>query len=394
MASPVDTSVKHAYSSMAGAPAIGGTVGSLIGALDAFLVNGWGAKAVDSAVISNGVCRLSFASGKSAAEAHAVILVTGATPSALNGEQKVTAVANGWVEFKTDLADGAVTGSISFKMAPLGWEKVFSKTNVAVYRQTDPASTRTYYRVDDTNALYARVQMYESMTDVDNGVGPAPLTISGGFYWHKRATGATASYWVLAGDARGFYFLVAPNTASSQAASGNVALVSQYMGDLNSYRSGDAWAGVLTGSDSTAYTNVSSCVFSTAGSSGLTLKRMAHGMGGAVQSFRKVFGLVSSASGNDGTLGVFPSAVDNGLHLSNILLLDGLGAAAGPRGNMPGAYHCPQSGVLAGYGSDVAISKGQAAFAGKQLLTVQIGTPNTGSQGLAFLDVTGPWRQP
>lgn len=394
MASPVDTSVKHAYSSMTGAPAIGGTVGSLIGALDAFLVNGWGAKAVDSAVISNGICRLNFASGKSAAEAQAVILVTGATPSALNGEQKVTAVANGWVEFKTDLPDGAVTGSISFKMAPLGWEKVFSKTNVAVYRQADPASTRTYYRVDDTNAQYARVQMYESMTDVDNGIAVAPLTIAGGYYWHKRASGATASYWVLAGDAHGFYFLVAANPASSQAASGNVALVSQYMGDLNSYRSGDAWAGVLTGSDSSAYPNVSSCVFCTAGSSGLSLKRMAHGLGGAAQCFRKVFGLVSSVSGNDGTLGIFPSAVDNGLHLSSILLSDGPAAAAGPRGGMPGAYHCPQTSVLAGYGSDVAITKGQGTFSGKQLLTVQIGTPNTGSQGLAFLDVTGPWRQP
>ena len=392
MASPVDTSVKHAYSSMAGAPGIGGTVGSLIGALDAFLVNGWGAKAVDSAVISNGVCRLSFASGKSAAEAHAVIVVAGATPSALNGEQKVTAVANGWVEFKTDLPDGAVTGSISFKMAPLGWEKVFTGTSKAVYRQTDPASTRTYYRVDDTNAQYARVQMYESMTDVDNGVGLAPLTVPGGYYWHKRVTGAMSSYWVLAGDARGFYLLISPDLASSQAASGNVALLSQYMGDLNSYRSGDAWAGVLTGAASSAYTNLSGCVFCTGGSSGLSLKRMAYGIGGAVQCFRKVFGTVTSASGTDGFLGTFPSAVDNGLYLSNILLLDGPGAAAGPRGRMPGAYHCPQSGVLAVYGSDVAIIKGQGVFAGKQLLTVQIGTPNTGSQGVAFVDVTGPWR--
>ena len=97
MASVVDTSVKHAYSSMVGAPAISGTSGSLIAALDAFLVTGWGAKAVDSAVISNGVCRLSFASGKSAAEVNAVISVAGASPAALNGEQRITAVANGWV---------------------------------------------------------------------------------------------------------------------------------------------------------------------------------------------------------------------------------------------------------------------------------------------------------
>ncbi|WP_182282915.1 hypothetical protein [Comamonas testosteroni] len=391
MASPVDTSVKHAYSSMAGAPAIGGTVGSLIGALDAFLVNGWGAKAVDSAVISNGICRLNFASGKSAAEAHAVIAVTGATPSALNGEQKVTAVANAWVEFKTDLPDGAVTGSISFKMAPLGWEKVYSKTNVAVYRQTDPASTRSYYRVDDSNALYARVQMYESMTDVDNGAGAAPLTISGGYYWHKRGSGSASSYWVLAGDSRGFYFLVAPNTSSTPASNNNVALVSQYMGDLNSYRSGDAWCAMVTGADTQNYNNTAGCVYSASGSTGFTLKRLAHGIGSAVQATRKVFGSVSSFSGNDAYLGAFPSTVDNGLHLSPILLSDGP-ATAGPRGIAPGAFHCPQTGALAGFGWDVAMTKGQGAFLGTMLLSVQVGSPASGNQGVGFLDVTGPWR--
>jgi hypothetical protein len=64
---------------MAGAPAIGGTVGSLIGALDAFLVNGWGAKAVDSAVISNGVCRLTLPAAR-APPSHAVIAVRGLRP--------------------------------------------------------------------------------------------------------------------------------------------------------------------------------------------------------------------------------------------------------------------------------------------------------------------------
>lgn len=392
MASIVDTSVKHAYSSMSGAPAIGGTAGSLISALDAMLVNGWGAKAVDSAVISDGVCRLSFASGKSAAEAHAVIVVAGATPASLNGEQKVTTVANGWVEFKTDLPDGSVTGSISFKMAPLGWEKVFSKTNVGVYRQTDPSSTRTFYRVDDTNAQYARVQMYESMTDVDNGLGPAPLTVTGGYYWHKKSTGTTATYWVFAGDSRGCYLLMAPGPSSAAASSANVALVSSYMGDINSYRSGDAWNAVLTGSDNTSYTGTTSCVFITSSSGGLTLKRLAHGMGSAVQSFRKVFGAATSKSGDDSTLGTFPSSVDNGLHLSAILLSDGPSSTAGPRGSMPGAYHCPQTGVLSIFGSDVAITKGQGTFLGKQLLSVQIGSPQSSNQGVAFLDITGPWR--
>jgi hypothetical protein len=392
MASIVDTSVKHAYSSMTGAPAISGTAGSLISALDAILVTGWGAKAVDSAVISGGVCRLSFASGKSASEAETVILVSGATPTGLNGEQKVTAVASGWVEFKTALPDGAVTGSISFKMAPLGWEKVFSKTNVAVYRQTDPASTRSYYRVDDTNAQYARVQMYESMTDVDTGIAAAPLTVAGGYYWHKRSSGAASSYWVLAGDSRGFYLMVAPSTSSTPASNNNAALVSQYMGDLNNYRSGDAWCAMVTGSDTSNYSSSMGCVFCAGGSTGFTLKRLAHGLGGAVQAPRKVFGSVSSYSGSDGYLGAFPSTVDNGLHLSAILISDGPATTAGPRGGAPGAFHCAQSGVLSGFGWDVAITKGQGVFLGKMLLSVQVGSPASGSQGVGFLDITGPWR--
>ena len=144
MASIVDTSIKHAYSSMAGAPIVSGTAGSLIATLDAFLVTGWGSKAVDSAVISNGVCRLNFASGKSAAETHSVIQVSGAAQTVLNGEQRVTAVASGWVAFKTEMPDGVLTGTISFKMAPLGWEKVFTGTNKAVYRASDPRGTRMF----------------------------------------------------------------------------------------------------------------------------------------------------------------------------------------------------------------------------------------------------------
>ncbi|MEN2388586.1 hypothetical protein [Comamonas sp. A7-5] len=389
MASPVDTSVKHAYSSMTGAPAIGGTVGSLIGALDAFLVNGWGAKAVDSAVISNGICRLNFASGKSAAEAHAVIAVTGATPSALNGEQKVTAVANGWVEFKTDLADGAVTGSISFKMAPLGWEKVFAGTNKAVYRQIDPASTRMFYRVDDSNASYARVQMYESMTDVDTGIAAAPTNVTGGYYWHKRYSSGT-SYWVFAGDSRGFYLVLFPYSTTPTNAS--YAGLSYYAGDLNSLRSGDAWCGVLSGATDTDFTQTSGCVFQTAGSTGISIKRLAHGMGGAAQCGRKAFGNVSAVSGSDSYLGTFPSVVDNSLQLSAIYLTDGPSTAPA-RGVMPGAYHCPQSNVLASLGGNVALTAGQGSFTGKQVMSFAVGVPAS-TTGIGFFDVTGPWRQP
>lgn len=390
MTSVVDTSVKHFYSAMAGAPTVSGTAGSLIATLDACLVHGFGVKVVDSATVSNGVCRLSFASGASAAKQEAVILVSGASPAALNGEQKVTAVASGWVEFKTDLPDGAVTGSISFKLAPLGWEKVFSKINVAVYRPTDPASTRPYIRVDDSSAAFARVQMYESMTDVDTGYGVSPA-LAGGWYWPKWSTAATtATYWLLVGDSRGFYFLNNTSGATALTQNNNPA-TSRYVGDLNSYRSGDAWSAVVTGFTSAGFTQIAGCVFCST-SVGFAVMRASHGLGVADTPSRLVFGSAGAISGMDSTCGTFPSRADNGLRLSSILFTDGA-ASNGPRGELPGAYHCPQAGALVGIGADVVLTKGAGRFSGKTLLSISVGNPSSSNQGIGFFDVTTPWRQ-
>ena len=119
---------------MAGASTINGVAGSRIAAIKAFAVTGFGVKSVDAGgTISGGKCRLPFSSGASAAVINSVILVAGATPAGLNGEQKVTSVSSTWVEFATALPDGAVTGAgISFRIAPLGWEEVYFKTNVCL----------------------------------------------------------------------------------------------------------------------------------------------------------------------------------------------------------------------------------------------------------------------
>lgn len=393
MASVVDTSVKHAYSSMTGAPVINGTAGSLISALDALLVSGWGAKSVDSATISNGVCRLTFASGKSAAEFHTVITVSGASPAGLNGEQRVTAVASSWVEFKTELPDGAATGAISFKMAPLGWEKVFTKPNVAVYRSADPLSTRALLRVDDSIGVFARVQLYESMTDVDNGIAPAPQTIAGGYYWHKSTMGDnSARYWMCAGDSRGFYLSMAAYQSSSAATVANQGVVHNYAGDLISYRSGDVWSAVLTGAPSSSYSDINGCLFQSQVSTGISVQRLSSGIGGSAQCWRMIGGVTSvGTSGLAGLLGNFPARVDNGLHLTKLVLTDG-NADSSPRGTLPGALFALQSSVSSGFGADVKLTAGQGQFAGRQLLSMSCGTPSNGTFGIAFYDVTVPWR--
>ena len=386
MASIVDTSVKHAYSSMVGAPVINGTAGSLIATLRAFLVTGWGAKSVDSAAISNGVCRLTFASGKSAAEVNAVIQVAGAAPAGLNGEQRVTAVANGWIEFKTDLPDGAVTGSLSFKMAGLGWEEVYSKTNVSVFRPTDPRGTRMYYRVDDSGTTQARVQMHESMTDVDTGSGVAPAQ-AGGFYWTKKGdTGTEGVYWLLIGDAQGFYFTCSPYGAASLA----FGATTRYAGDINSYRSGDAWCAMLSGSLNGSGSSVDGCMFSGSTTGTFVVARQYHGLGSAVSLFRKAFG-ESTTSGNSNALGSFPSKADNGLRLAPVLLVD---ADNSPRGEAPGLFHCPQNGLAAVFPATVTFTDGAGKFAGQKLLSVGVGPLSNNAVGIGFFDATVPWRKP
>ena len=390
MASVVDTSVKHAYSSMVGAPAISGTSGSLIAALDAFLVTGWGAKAVDSAVISNGVCRLSFASGKSAAEVNAVISVAGASPAALNGEQRITAVANGWVEFKTSLPDGAVTGALTFKLASLGWEKAFAGSNKAVYRSQSPAGTRMYLRVDDAGTTNARVRAYEGMTDVDSGVAAIPLEAqaAGGLYWFKsREASAIVRPWYMFGDARGFFLAVDPSS------SGKFTVLCA--GDIASLKSGDAWGFLITGNQSeqeaTPVVPDGCCGYShRSARAGAYIARSHNGIGGS-QAAQRIgshhTGTTADVYAGSGgyAWGAYPNGANNGL-MTGVLELF---AQASMRGTLPGLVHPVQD--LASNFSTGALVEGTDDFAGRKLMALRVGPPAIGIFGTVFVDISGPW---
>ena len=392
MTSIVDTSVKHAYSSMVGAPTINGTAGSLIGALRAFLVTGWGAKAVDSATISNGVCRLNFASGKSAAEAHVVIVVAGASQAALNGEQRVTAVGGNFVEFKTDLPDGAVTGTINFKMAPLGFDEPFAGTATsAVFRSANVAGTRMYLRVDDAGTTNARVRAYESMSDVNNGVAAIPLEsqVSGGLYWPKSgAANAVPRPWYMFGDSRGFYVALDPQSG------GRFSL--SYAGDIASFKSGDAWAYLMTGNQSDQV-GVGSTPEACCGASfrsarnGAYLARLHTGIGGAVPAQR-------IGSHHTGTLadayagvanyawGAYPNGANNGLMTGLVEIY-----AQSMRGTLPGLLHPVQD--LSSNFATGAIVDGTDDYLGRKLMALRVGVPTGASFGTVFLDTNGPWSR-
>lgn len=394
MTSVVDTSVKHFHSAMVGAPILNGVAGSLIALLDACLVNGFDVKAATSLVVAGGVATLSF-TGTHSATVDSVVLISGVTGAltALNGEQKVTAIGPGFIKFATAAADGAASGTVSFKMAPAGWLQPFVGTNLAVYKGADLASTGMSIRIDDTGTTSARVVGYEQMTDVNTGTGPFPTAaqMSGGGYWGKSAAASSAaSPWTLVADGRFFMLHVSMHTQDTATSVGGVT---RGFGDYLAFRpGGDPYACVLNYSvTATIATSTQMNGGFDVGAAGQqAMPRNYTGLGsGVVNGVAPYIG--SGVSGMDASLGTFPSTIDGGLRLCRRYFND----SGFIRGDVPGLFHVPHSLV---YNTFKArdIVPGTDAMAGRKLLalapTALSGGADSTSIGISFVDITGPWR--
>ena len=396
MASPVDTSVKHLHSGMAGAPTLNGVAGSMIDVLDAVLVTGCDFKNATSLAVLNGVATLSF-SGSHSATVESVVLVSGVTGalSALNGEQKVKAIGSGSVSFATASANGTATGTVSFKMAPAGWAKVFSATNIGVYRSQDPAGTQMYLRVDDTGTTSCRVIGYESMTDIDTGVGPFPLAAqqAGGGFWAKSySANSNAVRWSVIADARTALVSVAVFTSQSTSAIGSNT---RMFGDIVASKpGGDAFACVLGYSSGSNFNSREGCI-GTANSAEQAMPRSFTGLGSCVlHSNFSYTGINNALSGQDPTLGSFPSPIDGGLRLSKRYVSEL--QQQPPRGDIPGLYTVPQTDA-GRFFYDRVITTGTGILAGRKLFSLTPTVSNTSEWpsnviGVMFVDITGPWR--
>jgi len=391
MAFPVDTSVKHMLWDMTGAPTLNGAAGTLIDVLDAFLVNGWGSQTASSVVIADGVATVTTPSAFPAT-VDSVVLVAGATPSGLNGEQKVTVVGPGnTFKFATEESDGSATGTITVKMAPAGWEKAFSGTNKAAYRSLDPQAHGggMYLRVDDSGTTLARVVGYESMSDVDTGTGPFPTStqVSGGGYWAKSATANTTPRgYALFADSR--TFLIALNPSGTTVTSH----VLRGFGDgITKRPSGDAFAVFISAASDSALTSIGGALDGAASSFAWTPKTYT-GFGSA-EAGRTVpyVGSAANSSGNDNTVGTFPNPVDGSLLLSRRFWATG--TTSPNRFDIPGLYHVPQTGVTNSFASYDKVP-GSGDLPGRQLLFVPLHPSAASNQptGGSFVDVTGPWR--
>lgn len=368
--------VKHFLSTHAGAPTLSGTAGSLIAILDACLVNGFNLLTLDSLAVVDGVL-----TGTKAGHGFVPnqVVATSANESDLTGEWTVTTTtSNTFSAVATGVANVTGTGTRTAKAAPLGWSKVFSGTNKAVYRSNDPSSTGMYLRVDDTGTNNGRVVGYETMTDVDTGTGPFPTTaqVSGGLYWTKSVlANTTARLWKLFGTSKKFDFFPRVDTTSNT--------VRHYpFGDFVSEKQGDAYQCLLAGDSSyitsTGYGGIGTYNFPT---TNLYAPRSYTQVGTST-----TLGTGFAAPNHSGAAGnpAYPSLATNGLILGPILLRETVVNVIRAL-SIPGTYGCPQANPL----PDGDVVADIADLPGRKLMASSVGLQ--GTEGRLFIDITGPW---
>ena len=383
MPSPVDTSVKFFRSTMPSAPALRGQAGSIISLLDACLVNGWGIQTATSVVVASGVATATFPSDHAAA-VESVVLVAGATPAGLNGEQKVTSAVSNVITWATAEADGTATGTITVKMAPAGWTKVYTGTNLAVYKSSDPAAHGQFLRVNDAGTTAARVLGYENMTAVSTGTGPFPTNtqVSGGMYWGKSDTaGSTDIPWSLAADSRAFYL----NNAAyfSTGGPGYRAGTLYFFGDLIPHsRSGDPFATVIFGAPDASWQSYGGRSMTTKGlETSHAAPRKHDGAGTAIQPEISTY--------VNFELGRLPNPVNGRVAFSPVHMRDSF-AQVGFRADLPGLLRSAHFGVETVLAPDqVFRDTGDRARLNMAVADSLFVTADFHS---AAVDITGPWR--
>lgn len=382
----MSTSVKWFHSGMPGAPVLSGTAGALLAVLDACLVDGFGLGTVDSIVISGGIATVTRGAGHSF-EPQTVALLSGvSTPPGLNGEHKVLTTTPTSYTFATTEANQTATGTITHKLAPAGWEKQFTGSNLRAYRSLDITGTRCVLRVDDTNAQSPRVVGYESMTDINTGVGPfpTPVQMGGGAYWIKStsATGNVRS-WIIFADSRAFSY--------SCAWDGSTRYGTYFFGDILPTKSPDPYACILVANSGTMTSSppgsYSSDTFYSdpASTSQSWLPRNVYGIGNAVAPVRYPMACLGGAQNWSGSAAVankprFPNPADNKMYTCRI----GVTESESFRGQLPGLMH-----ILNVVGQSVfsVLENVDLVEHPDRVFKVVSGTGYVG-----LIDVTGPWR--
>jgi hypothetical protein len=383
--------VIYHHSGETGAPVLNNATGAMDALLNACLVTGFNTQTPTSIVVSGGVATVTK-SGHGFMD-KAVVLVSGASPAGLNGNQLITVTGSGEFTFPTTAANGTASGTISIKKAPLGWTRPANSGNVSIYQRA--GSSPICLRVNDSAAngassIYTVVRMVWDWTDVNTFTNSAPSVAqaSVGHYWTRGADNTSAKEWVLIGDGRTFYIFI-DSAAWPKSGAGTISGIYGF-GDLESYKQGDAYASCLWaggGGEATMTARGYALSAGPAGNTnGFTIARGFSGTGTPVGGW-----MVGSANagGGIGRAGpAYPSPVENGMALRAPVLVQ----------ENSQAFNYPVRGALRGAAEplsagDVTLNRTifDAVFgSSRRWMLMYFHNQNSAQASLAF-DLTGPW---
>jgi hypothetical protein len=381
-----DTSVKYFDSTMAGAPALSNVAGNFISVLSACLVDGFGLVTLTSLVVSGGVATATLPSTP-AAKPGCVVLIAGATGdlAAINGEHKVQTVGTNTVLFDAfGIADGTVTGTVTLMMAPAGWQKAFSGTNLAAYKSPNPGSTGAYFRINDTGTTNARIVGFETMSDVNTGSGqfPTEAQLAGGGWIPKSNSGARS--WYVIANNRTVYIGVAPWSTDS------IRFGVFGFGDYSSTKANDAYGAFIFaangGRETTSLNNVHQPLCGNDSSSFVARFSPRSYSSIGIPVALSTFTLYSNLSGMGGL--TFPNPENNGIIFAPIHVTEG----GTVRGRLAGIFSTPQTTGATAL-TDGSLLNETDSIA-KFMLYRICGMSGTTApyHGGFFYDLSGPWE--
>jgi hypothetical protein len=429
------TTVKYLNGAMAGCPTVSNNWGDLTNMLDACLVNGFNLRSPVSVTRSGSTVTLTFATSHGY-QVHQVVEVSGAAQPAYNGQFHVTWTDTLSMQYTLPAGVEPTTpasGTISVKVAPLGFDIAFTGTNKRVYRSPNVQGNRPFIRVEDslpagcttTWAKFARVTIAESMSDVDTFLpgGRAPFSpgsgipnlneqgngvsgSSGIFGWHKwyfstyslQGIGSESSTdpgglknWSLVGDDRFFYLVIGPVWYGAREL--------YAAGEFPSYKAGDAYNTLLFAKDWSFSAATSNSSWATHGGNarmhdfdGRVAMRGWQQIGNtqrlAMLSLDTSTSVYQAESGHNTGLS-YPNGPDMGTVVHPIYLREE--SPFSIRGVLPGAYWALQNGAH----SHRTIFDNLTGLPGRRLVYLAgVGTTasvSANNAGLWF-DITGPWR--
>lgn len=390
------TPVRYYDSTFRGLGGIDGTPGSFIALFDKIGITGFGDLTVQSLVVVDGVATATFTTNESF-DLRATLRLAGVTDMiALNGDHQLKATGTNWVSWNTAAANGTASGSMTMKVAPLGYIKPVSGTNKAGYQSASSDANKCIINIDDTYSTYLKIAVYETMSDVNTGLGRIP-TVDRVSEWAKSGGANTTKYpFYIVGDDKGFYYGTCVYNVNFGS---NYSFCSYYVGEFADELPIKRFNFVLVSDANITHPGravnnaIATRMENMAGNHDVNVVNIKmqrdqtfYGFGANARLLSTAGAVVSSLVTYAPTL---PNPVNNRIYIAEAYLSEW--TANTRRGMMPGIYsliHADKGPLTTGI-----IIDNVETLPNRKLMFVGMGTYGYSVNGPGVLfDITGPWR--